>query len=122
VVVVTFYVIDRGVISEEDLREIPNRPLPEQIEVYKILAKICENAAGVLRDRWNRENRAQNSFCGMESFRIKDEASQWREKAKECHEKQEKQEKFSGRCFDISTGPYGSIGLSALVESRFRDR
>ncbi len=113
----TFHVIDRGVISEKDLDAIPNKPLTEQKEIYEILATICNNAAVVLRNRWNRENRAQNSFCGMESLRIRDEASQWREKAKEC---QEKQEKFSERCFDNSTRPYGSIGLSALVESRFQ--
>lgn len=116
----TLYVINAGILSQEDLDAIHKKPLAQQTEIYAILAKICENAAGVFSNRWNRENRAQNSFCGIESLRIRGEALQWREKAEECQEKQEKQEKFSKRCFDVSTGPYGSMGLSALVESRFQ--
>ncbi len=105
----TLYVIRSGVISEEDLDAIKERPLAQRKEIYEILATICENAAGVFSNRWNREN-------GMESLRISYEALQWKEKAKA----KESQAKFSERCFDIFGGPYESMGLSALVESRFQ--
>jgi len=93
----TFYVIDRGVISEKDLDAIPNKPLTEQKEIYEILATICNNAAVVLRNRWNRENNAQKSFCGMESLQISGEKDMWQRKAQEAQ-----------------------ASLSALVESRFQ--
>jgi hypothetical protein len=100
-----FYVIDRGVISEEDLREIPNRPLPEQIEIYTILARSCA------------DHRKHKQPPCLSSINLPLEEEMWRQKAQEA---QKALEPFLKRCFDISTGGYEGIGLAALVESRFQ--
>jgi hypothetical protein len=51
----------------------------------------------------------------MKLLTISLEARTWQQKAQEA-----KQERFLERCFDISAGGYGGIGLGALVESRFQ--
>jgi hypothetical protein len=116
---VTFYVIDKGVISEEDLCKIQNRPLPEQIEIYTLLARSCQGAAKQNAQRWrDRDQQRPHTFCGMQTLAITREGEMWQRKAQEAQEAQ--RERFLERCFDISAGDYGSIGLAALVESRFQ--
>jgi hypothetical protein len=111
---VKLYVIDR-VISEKDLRKIPNRPLPEQIEIYTILANSCGGAAKTHNKQWRRNDQERPfSACAVQALVISREGEMWQKKA------QEAQERFSERCFGVFGGPHESTGLSTLVEFRFQ--